>query len=148
VGYPARLGFNDFMLTQGLARKLLTHQPTAGADTLLMPGGQGYLDLGRTDSLWTHVFEGQEALVAKGPWIDRPSIGIPYLYVDLGMMLAEALRMTGRPERAGEVLTTTISVARATRLDAAMGIPLEQLEQLAPPAATGDTPGTAVPVRP
>ena len=54
--------------------------------------GDGWLDLPRSDSLWNHVFVGPQSVLNTGDWIDRPSVGIPYLYVATGMELAEALK--------------------------------------------------------
>ncbi|HEX5830739.1 MAG TPA: DUF2723 domain-containing protein [Gemmatimonadaceae bacterium] len=143
VGYPRRFGFEDFLLTQGLARKLLTARPTPSRDTLAIPG-QGYLDVARTEALWNDVFEGHEALIRKGPWIDRPSIGIPYLYVDVGMLLAEALRQNGRPREAAQVMNQALAVARATRLDDVVGLAAQPV-----PEGAGDSPPISpVPLQP
>src|SRR5690606_19581430 len=79
--------------------------------------GQGWLDVKRTEALWDEVFEGQEALVRKGGWVDRPSIGIPYLYVDVGLMLSDAARTRGDDQRSEEMLEQTLEVARAVRLN-------------------------------
>src|SRR5690606_19848409 len=91
VNYPSKFGFTPYLLTQGFASKLLPEQPEPSLDTLPLPG-QGWLDVQRTRALWTDVFEGRESLVRKGGWVDRPSIGIPYLYVDIGLMLSDAMR--------------------------------------------------------
>ena len=77
--------------------------------------GDGWLDLTRTDALWTDVFKGPQSVINTGDWIDRPSVGIPYLYVATGMELAEALKMRGRFPQAQQVFQTTKSVAQAVR---------------------------------
>jgi hypothetical protein len=52
-----------------------------------------------------------------GDWIDRPSVGIPYLYVATGMELAEALKQQGKLTQAQAVFNTSKRVASAVRLD-------------------------------
>ncbi|MHB1224327.1 MAG: glycosyltransferase family 117 protein [Gemmatimonadaceae bacterium] len=137
VGYPGKLGLQQYLLTQGLARKLLPVTPTASRDTIPVPG-RGMLDLQRTEALWFDVFEAPESLVAKGDWIDKPSVGIPYLYVDAGLTLAQALQLRGQDERAAEAFNMAIGVAKATRLSDDFGLP-----ETLPPAPTlppaGDT---------
>jgi hypothetical protein len=114
-GYGNELGLGPYLLTQGLARKVLPGIPTAGRDTLLVPG-EGFLDLPRTTALWQNVFLGHRSLVEKDGWPDRPSVGIPALYVSTGFLLGEALRTTGQSQLAQDVYNLANSVARATRL--------------------------------
>ncbi len=116
VGYPTKFGFGEYLLTQGFARKLLPNVPQPSLDTLPVPG-QGFVDVQRTAALWNDVFEGQEALIAKGGWVDRPSIGIPYLYVDVGLLLSDAYRARGNTAAARRTLDEALNVARAVRLD-------------------------------
>jgi hypothetical protein len=52
-----------------------------------------------------------------GDWIDRPSVGIPYLYVATGIELAEALKMQGRMAQAKNVFNTSRDVAQTVRLE-------------------------------
>ena len=116
VGYAAKFGFTPYLMIQGFASKLMPEVPEGSLDTLPLPG-QGWLDVQRTQALWEDVFEGQESLIRKGGWVDRPSIGIPYLYVDVGLMLSDAARTRGDDDRAAELLNETLDVARAVRLD-------------------------------
>jgi hypothetical protein len=102
---------------QGLARKLMPQVPTAASrDTALIPG-EGWVDVPRSTALWKEVFEGHHALVAKGGWPDRASVGIPALYVNSGLILSEALEAGGDRAGAQSVLALTEQVARATRID-------------------------------
>jgi hypothetical protein len=48
--------------------------------------------------------------------VDKPSIGIPYVYVRTGGLLVEALDKDGRKADAEKVLKTTQAVARGTGL--------------------------------
>jgi len=149
VGYPAKLGVDQYLLTQGLARKLLPYRPQPGVDTIPIPG-RGYLDVPRTTALWTEVFEGHDALIAKGSWNDRPSVGIPYLYVDAGLSLAQAQQFKGQQSTAEQIFQKALGVARATRIADEFGLP-QTLPPVAPPFETtpADTrAGAQVPVTP
>jgi hypothetical protein len=126
ANYPATLGLENYMLTQGLARKLMSAVPMVAKDTIHMPG-QGFVDIARTRALWNDVFEAPEALVRKGLWVDRPSVGIPYLYVSTGLILAESLIATGKPAEGTQVLARTRQVAKATGLDDLFGSEPEPL---------------------
>ena len=114
-GYGQELGFGDYLMTQGLARKLMPAVPTAGRDTIKL-GGEGWVDIATTHTLWNEVFQAPASLIRKNDWIDRPSVGIPYLYVATGIVLSEGLDRTGRSAAADSVIARTEQVARATRL--------------------------------
>jgi hypothetical protein len=116
-GYARSLGLGDYTLTQGLAAKVfMPPEASAARDTVYIQG-DGWLDLPRSDSLWNGVFKGPQSVINTGDWIDRPSVGIPYLYVATGMELAEALKIRGRTPEAQKVFQLTKSVAQAVRLD-------------------------------
>jgi hypothetical protein len=143
--------------------------PTAatGAKDTVYVQGDGWFDLPRSDSLW-HSFLGPAAVLKAGDWIDRPSVGIPYLYVATGLELAEALKDRGNNQRASAVFNTAKNVAVAVRLDdlvkgaeatfqaptgdTARGatLPASGAPAIAPPAATPNAPGpkTAPPKTP
>lgn len=115
-GYGSELGLGPYLIAQGLARRLVNGMPTPGPDTLLVRG-EGWVDLPRTRALWEDVFEGHNALIAKGGWPDKASIGIPALYIQTGFMLADALEGKGDTAGLRAVLAKTEAIARATRLD-------------------------------
>ena len=119
-GYGRELGFGDYLMTQGLAQKLMPTVPGASQDTINLPG-EGWVDLATTHALWNDVFEAPESLIAKGDWIDRASVSIPYLYIMTGVVLAEGLTRTGRETQADSVMDVTEEIARATRLDNIFG---------------------------
>ena len=146
-GYGHELGFGPYLVMHGLARKLLPDVPTPGRDTLLVPG-EGWVDLPRSKALWNDIFEGHTALVTKGGWPDRASVGIPALYVNSGLILAEALESQGDRERARQVMSRTEQVARATRIDEFFDF-INQRSAVPLPPAAGDTPvtGTVPPIR-
>ena len=140
-GYAHELGLGNYVVTQGLARKLLPSAPQESKDIVRIPG-EGYLDLTRTRALWDSVFVGHRSIAEKGKWIDKPSVGIPYLYVTTGLVLSSALELTGEKEAARRSYELARGVAEATRLDDLFRqIPgPEQLLQ--PSAPTGDVPLT------
>jgi hypothetical protein len=117
-GYARSLGLGDDVLTQGLASKLFTPPatPTTSKDTMYIQG-DGWLDLPRSDSLWSHVFKGPQSVINTGDWIDRPSVGIPYLYVATGMELAEAFKLRGDAKKAADVFNTAKKIATTVRLE-------------------------------
>jgi hypothetical protein len=119
-GYGQELGLQQYLLTQGLARKLLQRPPTPGRDTVIVQG-EGFVDLNRSVALWNDVFEGPKALIKRGDWVDEPSVGIPDLYTISGILLSDALERAGRQAEGQKVLATARQVAHATRREAAFG---------------------------
>jgi hypothetical protein len=114
--YGDDLGFTPYLVTQGLARKLLPNPVAAGVDTVLVRG-QGYLDLARSQTLRTDVFQGPRSLVRKGDWPDRSSINIPIAYILAGLTLSSALDEQGRAPAAAPILRDTETVIRATHTE-------------------------------
>ncbi|HYC51075.1 MAG TPA: DUF2723 domain-containing protein [Gemmatimonadaceae bacterium] len=142
-GYARELGFGGHTLTQGLAAKVFVPPAAPGRDTVFT-AGDGWMDVPRTTTLWTDVFQAPKSLIRRGDWIDQPSIGIPYLYIATGAELTEALR--GRdPQLAAQVFTQTKQVAEAMRLGAALPSLEEMLPQITAP--TGDS-ARAAPMQP
>ena len=115
-GYGHELGFGPYLVMQGLARKVLPEVPQPSNDIALIPG-EGWVDIPRSRALWDDIFEGHDALVAKGGWPDRASVGIPALYVNSGLILSEAIEGTSDRAAAASVMAKTEGVARATRID-------------------------------
>ena len=143
-GYPYELGLGNYVMTQGLARRLMPKVPVPGPDTLIVQG-EGWLDLARTKALWNDVFQAPASMIRKNDWIDKPSAGIPYLYVTTGIILGSALEQTGKPDEAQRVVAQAERVAKAAKVD-------EIFRQMRPPAAlpreTGDVPAAqSVPLR-
>jgi hypothetical protein len=144
-GYGQELGLGQYLLTQGLARKLMPDVVRPAKDTVMVPG-EGYVDMPRTLALWDSVLVAPKSLIKKGDWTDRASVGIPALYVSTGFMIADALNSLGMKQRAPAVLATAEAVARATRLSDLFQADAQGLPQI--PA--GDTAPAAIklPVRP
>ena len=79
--------------------------------------GDGWLDVTRSYALWQSVFVGPQSVIKSGDWIDRPSVGIPYLYVATGIELAEALKQQGKAADAKSVFDLSKRIATTVRLD-------------------------------
>jgi len=117
--YARSLGLGEYVLTQGLASKVFT--PPKGAAALaakdsVFVQGDGWFDVTRSEALWKDVFVGPKSVLKTGDWIDRPSVGIPYLYVATGVELAQELRLRGQNAEAAQVFQTAKSIADAVRL--------------------------------
>jgi hypothetical protein len=143
-GYGDDFGFGPYLVTQGLARKLLKTPVVASNDTVLIPG-QGYLDVPRTMALWTDVFQGIRSLVKKGDWPDRSSVSIPVAYVIAGLTLSDVLMSQQRDTLASRVMRETESVIYATRTAELFGGALQR--QPDSPSLPTDR-DTSVPVGP
>jgi hypothetical protein len=152
AGYGSELGLGGHLLTQGLASKVFVPPTVPGKDTLLVPGA-GWVDVARTKTLWDSVFRGQKSIARRHDWVDRPSVGIPYLYVATGLMLSEVLQVTGDTAGASRVMGQARQVAQAVRLDDLLAQMTEA--RTAPPGTNplltppSDSPqGTPVPATP
>jgi hypothetical protein len=131
AGYGNELGLGNYLLTQGLASKVFVPPPAPSKDTLLLPGA-GWVDVKRTWTLWDSVLAGQRAISSRNVWVDRPSVGIPYLYVATGLMLSEALQTAGDAAGASKVLGESRRIAQAVRLDDLLAQMTEQRQQQIP----------------
>ena len=143
-GYGSQeFGLGPYLVTQGLARKLVPDIPRAASrDTMLIPG-EGFVDVTRSTVLWDSVFQAPKSIVKKGDWPDRASVGIP-----------GALRVHGIHAFGG---ATTLGQQRPRRI--ASSRPLRELRgqrgsvtcstrcsQLPPLGAEGDTRSAPIPL--
>jgi hypothetical protein len=115
-GYPEEMGFGPYTVTTGLARKLVPSAPKPGDGIVAIPG-EGWFDLETTRALWETVFKGPTSIAKRELWVDRPSAGIPFLYVRTGLVLSSALAQTGRADEAARIRAQVERIARATQLE-------------------------------
>jgi hypothetical protein len=115
-GYAEEVGFAPYTVTTGLARKLMPQVPQPGGGIVVVPG-EGLFDIGTTRALWETVFKAPASLAKRELWVDRPSAGIPYLYMRTGLVLSAALAQAGRADEAARVRAQVEKIARATQLD-------------------------------
>jgi hypothetical protein len=120
----AQLGLRDFLLQQGLARKLVPTEPVAGRDTMRIPG-EGWIDVARSRALWDSVYLAPEAIVREGRWVDRASNGIAMLYIVNAVILAEAEERLGNSDKAREILGSARSIAQVLGIESALNLPPE-----------------------
>ena len=113
--YPSDLGLSQYLLSQGLARKLLPEAPKAGKDTVLVPG-EGWLDVKTSQWLWSNDFQAPASIVRRGGWVDRASVGIPYLYIATAATLADVTDQLGNRSQAEKYVQQAQAMANATGL--------------------------------
>jgi hypothetical protein len=113
--YGRELGLERYLVTQGLARKLIPGGVMPSEQYAFVPG-EGLVDVPRSKQLWEEVFTAPAAFIRKNGWVDKPSVGIPALYVSTGFMMYDLLQSTGDLAGAQKALTTTRQVAQATRI--------------------------------
>jgi Protein of unknown function (DUF2723) len=115
-GYPEEMGFAPYTVTTGLARKLVAHIPKAGNGIVAAPG-EGWFDVETTRVLWETAFRAPRSIANRELWVDRPSAGIPFLYLRTGLVLSSALTQLGRADDAARIRAQVEKIARATQLD-------------------------------
>ena len=146
--YARELGLGEYTITQGLAAKVFVPPKASAKDTMFVQS-DGWLDLPRTEALWKDVFEGPKSVIKAGDWLDRPSVGIPYLYIATGMELGEALRSRGDVQQANQVQQTASQVAKAVHLESLIAPQVSAPEQNPLLAPTGDSgKSTTLPAKP
>jgi hypothetical protein len=118
-GYAEEMGFAPYTVTAGLARKLMPHIPAAG-NGIVSLGGE-WLDAATTRALWETVFKAPASLAKRTMWVDRPSAGIPYLYVRTGLELSAALDQMGLKQEAARIRAQTVQIAQAVQLGDLVG---------------------------
>lgn len=94
----------DYIVASGLAYKLMPTK-VAESDSIKFIGGE-YMEVPKTEWLWTHFFKGQESLIAQKRWMDKPSISIPWRYAMAGLTLSRALREEGKTAEADSIEKT------------------------------------------
>ncbi len=115
-GYPDDMGFGPYTVTTGLARKLMPRVPAPG-NGIVAVQGEGWFDVETTRALWESVFKAPASLARRELWVDRPSAGIPYLYLRTSLVLSAALAQTGKTEEAARVRAQAERIARSTQLE-------------------------------
>ena len=144
-GYLQALGLEPYGLVQGLATKIMGAPVASSADTVPL-AGIGHVDLPRSAALWKG-YGAPKAIIARGDWVDRPSVSIPTTYVSAALVLGEAYERRGDSAAAERIRREGVAIAEATRT-----LDLFIAPAAGPPASTappGDAPrGTPIPARP
>jgi hypothetical protein len=143
-GYLQALGLEPYGITQGLATKIQGQPVASSVDTVRVPG-IGHIDLPRSLALW-NGYGAPKAIIARGDWVDRPSVSIPTTYVSTALLIGEALERSGHPAEADRIRRQGVDIAEATRT---LELFLGSAAASPPPTKSGDAPrGTAIPAKP
>jgi hypothetical protein len=144
-GLAEQLGLGQYVVMQGHARKLMPRQVTEGNGIMRIPG-EGFVDVDRSLALWRE-FRTPASLIKRGDWVDQPSIGLPGLVTNTGIITAEALARRGDAAVADSILGTVRELATAMRFnDLLASLPAPRARD---PLSTSDTPAAVpVPIRP
>lgn len=142
-GYVQALGLEPYALTQGLATKIMP-APVKESREYVPVRGMGHVDLPRTRTLWSG-YGAPPAIIARGDWVDRPSVGIALAYVTTAFLLGDVVRREGDLQGGEAYRETAVRLAQATRT-----LDLFIAPATAPALPAGsDTPrGSSIPVRP
>jgi len=143
-GYVQALGLEPYALMQGLANRILTTPSPTNADTVAVPG-LGHVDVPRSLSLW-RSYGGPASILARGDWVDRPSVNIPATYIGTALILGQVLGQQGDTAQANKLRRTAVELGHVTRtLDLFMG----PEPAPPPPVQGGDAPRSApIPANP
>ncbi|MEP6620164.1 MAG: DUF2723 domain-containing protein [bacterium] len=112
--YVQALGLEPYSLVQGLATKISPTPVGTSADTMQVDGF-GHLDLVRTRALWDS-YGAPSAIIRRGDWVDRPSVGIPALYAMTAFMLGEAVARRGDAAGGDKLRRRSLDIAEASRI--------------------------------
>ena len=97
---------------QGLAYKIEPAVIASSRDTVAL-SGMGHVDVPRTRALWDS-HGAPRAFVARGDWVDRPSIGIPALYISTAFQLAQLMLDRGDTPAAERYRRAALDMGEAT----------------------------------
>jgi len=98
----------------------MTDSVKAGGN-IVEAAGDGFMDLPRTQALWKE-FRAPEALIKKADWVDRPSVGIPFLFVHSATS-SRCRACQGRPQRGRCDVAAGVCGAKAAHLDTQVPLP-------------------------
>ncbi len=112
-GYVQALGLEPYALVQGLASRIEPAPIVATRDTLAA-GGTGYIDVVRTRALW-NSYRAPQAMIRRGDWVDRPSVGIPLIYIGTAFMLGQLAEQRGEAKEAERMRRGALDLAEGTR---------------------------------
>ena len=102
--------------------------------------------MNRTLNLWDSVFQAPKSLATRHGWVDKPSIGIPYLYIATGVEVEQTLDAVGKSQCAPRIVTDTRKIVTALNLQDYF--PGMSVMPPVPAVPSGDSEvGTPVPVK-
>ncbi len=128
-GLPVTLGFEPYLVAQGLARRV-NEVPVSASDDVVVVEGEGYVDVTRSAALWRDAFDARHSLALRNGWVDDASVGIPDLYVMTGLTISEALANAGQLAQSDSVFEQSRAIARAMRRERVFGLDRLDLERV------------------
>ena len=93
AAYPNALGLGAYLVTEGLAVRLMPAVVTESATIAKTNGGM--VDVPRSLALWRKSFRGPASFERQGEWIDPASIVMPAQYVFAASLLGSGLAKEG-----------------------------------------------------
>ena len=119
-GYPDQtLGLSQYLVSQGLVRKLMP-KPVVASDSIVLSPSLGYLDLPKTEKLLWDVYHWPAAARDRPyGWVDRPSGSILQLYAVVYGGAARAFAGAGKKDLAARA----DSVAQGVTRNVSPGLP-------------------------
>ena len=143
-GYVQALGLAPYAVMQGLAYRIDATPVIGSADVVPSAGGV-HIDVRRSRALW-RGFGAPSAIIRRGDWVDRPSVGIPFVYITTALALADGVMAQGDSAEAGRLRKAAVDVAEAARL---LDLLMPEASARPPSTPMSDVPrSTTIPVRP
>ena len=97
--------------------------------------GEGYVDVARTRDLWYNDFLGPQAVIKRGLWVDKASVGIPYIYITSAVDLADIAQQRGDTAESRKLMETARKLGDATDLSRLFNPPVAPAAPAVPLAA-------------
>jgi hypothetical protein len=111
--YAQSIGLGEYVVTQGLAQRLLNTKAADNPAYVKFPGG--YVDVARSRELWG-MYKAPAALLKQGRWRDEASVSIPAAYAQTGQFLAYGLAARGDTLAADTVMLKVRAMLKAAKL--------------------------------
>ena len=118
-GYGEQLGLDPYMVTHGMARKIMPGPVREAPGTAYLQG-EGWVDITRSAALWEE-YRGTTALTRLDDWMDRATSNIPFIYVSTGVIIAEGLARQGETARAEAIYKEAEQIVEAANLQGMFG---------------------------
>lgn len=115
-GYGEQLGLDPYLVTQGMARKVMPGPVKESPGTTYIRG-EGWVDVDRSAALWDE-YRGTTALSRLDDWMDRASSNIPFIYVNTAVIIAEGLARQGDSTRAEAIYREAEQIVETANLQA------------------------------
>jgi len=113
-GYGEQMGLDAYMVTHGMARKVMPGPVREVPGTAYIQG-EGWVDVTRSAALWEE-YRGTTALSRLDDWMDRATSNIPFIYVNTAVIIAEGLARQGETARAEAIYKNAEAIVETANL--------------------------------